>query len=102
MSIWNERFDRSVRLFGSASFTVFHLFRMAVVMSLTGLALAVATPLSPSQSVLLIGVLSIIYCTLGGIEAVIWTDTVQTVVLLGGALLALVLLVQGAQAGSRE
>ncbi len=36
-------------------------------MSLTGLALAATTPLTPAQSVLLMGVLSIIYCTLGGI-----------------------------------
>ncbi len=92
-----RQFSRGVRLFGGASFTMFHLFRMAVVMSLTGLALAVATPMTPTQSVLLMGVLSIVYCTLGGIEAVIWTDTIQTVVLLGGALLALGLLVSGSE-----
>ena len=91
-----RRFSRGVRLFGSASFTFFHIFRMAVIMSLTGLVLAVATPLTPLQSVLLMGVLSIIYCTMGGIEAVIWTDTIQTFVLLGGALLAIVHLVAGA------
>ncbi len=94
-----KRFSRCVRLFGSASFTLFHVFRMAVVMSLTGLALAVATPLTPQQSVLLMGVLSIIYCTMGGIEAVIWTDTIQTFVLLGGGLLALILLISGADGG---
>ncbi|MCP4512178.1 MAG: sodium/solute symporter [Fuerstiella sp.] len=94
-----KRFSRNVRLFGSASFTLYHVFRMAVVMSLTGLALAVATPLTPEQSVLLMGVLSILYCTMGGIEAVIWTDTIQTVVLLGGGLLALVLLVSGTDGG---
>ena len=94
-----KRFSRSVRLFGSASFTLFHLFRMAVVMSLTGLALAVATPLTPAQSVLLMGMLSIVYCTLGGIEAVIWTDTIQTFVLLGGALLALGILISGVDGG---
>ena len=61
-----KRFNRHVRLFGSASFTLFHIFRMAVVMSLTGYALAAATPLSPVQSVLIMGVLSIVYCTIGG------------------------------------
>lgn len=94
-----KRFSRSVRLFGSASFTLFHVFRMAVVMSLTGLALAIATPLTPEQSVLLMGVLSIIYCTMGGIEAVIWTDTIQTFVLMGGALLAIGLLISGVDGG---
>lgn len=94
-----KRFSRTVRLFGSASFMLFHLFRMAVVMSLTGLALAVATPITPLQSVLLIGILSIAYCTLGGIEAVIWTDTIQTFVLLGGALLAVAILLTGIDGG---
>jgi SSS family transporter len=95
-----RRFSRPVRLFGSASFTLFHVFRMAVVMSLTGLALAVATPLTPAQSVLLMGVLSVIYCTMGGIEAVIWTDTIQTFVLLGGAMLAICLLIAGTDGGA--
>lgn len=94
-----KRFSRPVRLFGSGSFTLFHVFRMAVVMSLTGLALSVATPLTPAESVLLMGVLSIVYCTMGGIEAVIWADTIQTFVLLGGGLLAIALLVSGTDGG---
>ncbi len=94
-----QRFNRLVRLFASTSFTLFHLFRMAVVMSLTALALSAATPLSPVESVLLMGTLSIVYCTLGGIEAVIWTDTIQTVVLLGGAVVAFALLVAGVDGG---
>lgn len=94
-----KRFSRSVRVFGSGSFLMFHIFRMAVVMSLTGLALAVATPLTPVQCVLLMGVLSIVYCTMGGIEAVVWTDTIQTFVLLGGAMLAIIVLVAGVDGG---
>lgn len=90
-----KRFHRSVRVFGSICFSIFHLFRMAIVMSLTGLALAVATPMTPMQSVILMGGLSIVYCTLGGISAVIWTDTLQTFVLLGGAILALVWMLLG-------
>lgn len=94
-----RRFGSLTRKFASTSFVLFHLFRMAIVMSLTALALAVATSLTPTQSVLLMGILSIAYCTLGGIEAVIWTDTIQTFVLLGGALLAFVLLIQGIDGG---
>ncbi|MEL6108053.1 MAG: sodium/solute symporter [Planctomycetota bacterium] len=94
-----KRFSRSVRWFGSISFMLFHVFRMAVVMSLTGLVLSIATPLTPAQSVLLMGTLSILYCTLGGIEAVIWTDTIQTFVLMGGAVLAFCLLVVGIDGG---
>jgi SSS family transporter len=93
------RFNRPVRLFASGLFTLFHVFRMAIVMTLAGLALAVVTPLTPAQSVLLMGVLSILYCTLGGVEAVIWTDTIQTAVLLGGAVLCLVLMLAGSEGG---
>ena len=94
-----KRFSPPVRMLGSGFFTLFHVFRMAVVMSLTGLALAAATPLSPFWSVLLMGFLSILYCTMGGISAVIWTDTIQTVVLLGGAVIAFFLLIAGVDGG---
>ncbi|KKK59949.1 hypothetical protein LCGC14_3029250, partial [marine sediment metagenome] len=50
--------------------------------------------------VLIMGVLSIIYCTMGGLEAVIWTDTIQTFVLLGGALLCFGLMVAGTDGGA--
>lgn len=96
---FEKRFGRSVRLFASASFALFHVFRMALVMSLTGLALSVATTLTPGQSVLLIGALSVLYSTIGGVEAVIWTDTIQAIVLLCGAGLAIVLLVAGTDGG---
>ena len=84
-----RRFNLLARLIGSASFSLFHIFRMGVVLALAALALASVTPLSPAQCVVVMGALSIIYCTLGGIEAVIWTDTIQTVVLFVGALACL-------------
>ncbi len=93
------RFNRAVRQFASALFILFHLFRMGIVMSLAGLALAAATPLSGTQCVWVMGSLSILYCTMGGIEAVIWTDTIQTVVLLGGALVCLVLMIMRLDGG---
>ncbi|MEM9186383.1 MAG: sodium/solute symporter [Planctomycetota bacterium] len=87
-----KRFNRWVRWFASLFFTLFHIFRMGIVLSLAGLTLAAITPLTPGQCVLIMGGLSIAYCTLGGVEAVIWTDTLQTVVLLGGAITCLILL----------
>ncbi|MEX0742308.1 MAG: hypothetical protein WD079_05875, partial [Phycisphaeraceae bacterium] len=94
-----KRFNMSVRLFASGLFTLFHLFRMGIVMALAALALATITPLSASQCVLVMGLLSVIYCTLGGVSAVMWTDTIQTFVLLGGGILCLILAVRGAQGG---
>ncbi len=98
----DKRFNFGMRLFGSGSFTVFHICRMGIVMSLAGLALAVVTPLSPAQCVLLIGLLSVAYCTLGGVEAVVWTDTIQTFVLLGGAVLCIATMLAGAEGTTRD
>ena len=95
-----KRFNRAARLIGSGSFSLFHVFRMGVVLALAALALASVTPLSPQQCVIVMGVLSIIYCTLGGVEAVIWTDTIQTFVLLGGAVLCLCFALMGSDAAS--
>ncbi len=94
-----KRFNRFARLFASASFVFFQIGRMAVVLYLPALALAAITPLSEQQCILLMGGLSIIYCALGGLEAVVWTDTVQSFVLLGGALLSLLLIVSQVEGG---
>ncbi len=97
-----KRFNRVARLLASALFTLFQVGRMAVVLYLPALALAAITPLSEQQSILLMGVLSIIYCAMGGLEAVVWTDTVQSFVLLGGALFSLVLTVAQVDGGLTE
>ena len=97
-----RRFNRSTRLIGSGSFSLFHIFRMGVVLALAALALASVTPLSPAQCVVVMGALSMIYCTLGGVEAVVWTDTIQTFILLGGAVLCLCFAFWGAEPGSLD
>jgi len=91
-----KRFNFMTRIFASGCFTLYHIFRMGVVMALAAQALAVITPLEPWQCVLVMGVLCLIYCTLGGIEAVVWTDTIQTFILMGGAMLCLYLAFKGA------
>jgi SSS family transporter len=93
------RFNLAIRLFASASYILFQVGRMAIVMYLPSLALAAVTPISIEMSILIMGILSIIYCTLGGLQAVIWTDTLQTFVLLGGALLSLIVIIVGLENG---
>jgi len=93
------RFNRAVRQIASALFTLFHVFRMAIVMSLAALALAAATGWDPGLCVMIMGLLSMAYCALGGVEAVIWTDTLQTVVLLGGAVICFLTMMAGIEGG---
>jgi len=87
-----RRFNYALRLFGTLSFVLLQLGRMAVVLYLPALALATVTDLDLYTSIAIMGVMSIAYSVLGGIQAVIWTDVVQSIVLLGGALLSLVII----------
>ncbi len=84
-----RRFNVVVRLFGSASFIAFQLMRMAVVIFLPALALALITGINVYACILVMGVLSTLYTVLGGMAAVVWTDVLQTVVLVGGMLVAI-------------
>lgn len=89
------RFSMPIRILASAIFMIFQISRIGIILSLTGLALAMITPLAPWQSVVLIGLLSVIYSALGGVEAVIWTEVLQTLVLSVGAIICLVFLIGG-------
>jgi len=87
------RFDSGLRKLGSASFAIFQLARMGIVILLPALALSAVTGWDVKYCIVAMGVLSTIYTVLGGIEAVIWTDVIQTVVLIGGALVAFFIIV---------
>lgn len=86
------RFNVAVRLFASASFILFQIGRMAIVLFLPAIALTTVTGIDVYVSILLMGLLATLYTAMGGVEAVIWTDVLQVFVLLGGALLSLVLI----------
>jgi len=88
-----KRFNLGVRLFGSAAFIVFMVCRVAVVTLLPAIALNAVTGISIDACILICGILTMIYCSLGGLEAVIWSDFVQGIVLMGGAVSVLVLLI---------
>jgi SSS family transporter len=72
---------------------------MGIVMFLPGLALAAVTGMDIVACIVIMGVLCTLYTVLGGIEAVIWTDVLQVAVLLGGALLALAIIVFSVDGG---
>ena len=93
------RFHSSLRLAGSAIYMLFQVGRIAVVTLLPALALAVVTGFDVQLCIIAMGIICIAYTVLGGIEAVIWSDVLQTAVLLGGALWALVAMVQGTDGG---
>ena len=88
-----NRFDLRIRLIGSVFFMLFQISRVSVVLLLPSIALNVVTGFSVINCILIMGLLSMIYTMLGGIEGVIWTDVVQVVILIGGVMLAIVFMI---------
>lgn len=88
-----QRFNPLIRVICSLAFILFQIGRMGIVMFLPAIALNVVTGFDIFLCIGLMGVLSLIYTMMGGIEAVVWTDALQVVVLLGGALLVVAIAV---------
>jgi len=84
-----RRFNLAARLIGSVMFMTLHLGRIGIILFLPSIALSVVTGINVETCILMMGLLSITYTVLGGIEAVIWTDVLQVIVLLSGALVCL-------------
>lgn len=80
-----HRFNTTARLVSSAMFIIYMLARTALILYLPSLALSAVTGIDLILCILLIGLVTIAYCAMGGIEAVIWGDVIQGAVLLGGA-----------------
>ena len=97
-----RRFARPIRLIGSGTFIVFHLGRAMIMLVLPALVLSEAAGLPLYTSIVVIGVMAIIYTMLGGIEAVIWTDVMQVIVLIGGALAACIIAIASLDGGLGE
>ncbi|WP_240613177.1 sodium:solute symporter [Brachybacterium endophyticum] len=85
-----ERFSPLVRVIGSLLFVLFHIGRIAVVVYLPTLAISSVTDINPVLVAGVVGILSVIYTFLGGIEGVIWADVIQGIILLLGAVLIIV------------
>jgi cyclically-permuted mutarotase family protein len=87
------RFSPLVRTLGSLIYTLLQLGRLGIVLLLPSLALSVVTGIDIETCILIMGLLSIFYTVIGGIEAVIWTDVLQVLVLLSGALICLIFMI---------
>ena len=95
-----KRFNVFSRVFASAAFIIFMVVRSAIVVYLPALALSVIIGMNLFASIILVGTVTVIYSTIGGVSAVIWSEFIQAVVLVGGALIAVALLIMGTDGGA--
>ncbi len=84
---FEKRFGYFARLYGSLAFVMAHFTKMGSVFYLLALALASMTGMNTYYVILVLGTITIIYTLIGGIEAVIWSDVIQGLILIGGGLI---------------
>ncbi|CAF1354557.1 unnamed protein product [Adineta ricciae] len=85
-----QRFDRTVRICVSITFSLIMIIYMAIVLYAPALALNQTTGLNIWLCVVSIGVICTFYSSLGGMKAVIWTDVLQAVIILVGLLATII------------
>ena len=93
------RFNLGCRLFASAAFVLFMIARTAVVAYLPSVAIAAVTGIDVNLAIVIVTLITIVYCTIGGVEAVVWSDFVQSVILIGSTVAIYAYLVCGTDGG---
>ncbi|KRK04422.1 sodium-coupled monocarboxylate transporter 1 isoform X3 [Drosophila yakuba] len=77
------RFNKSVRLLGSAFFTGANLIWLPIVIYVPALAFNQVTGINIHVITPIVCLVCIFYTAAGGLKAVVWTDVIQTVIMVG-------------------
>ena len=102
-SYLETRFHPAIRMLASGLFILVQLgSRMSVILFLPSLAIATITGIDMVYSILMMGGFTIVYTALGGMKAVVWTDIVQLIVKMGGALFAIGFMIFALKGGLSE
>ncbi len=95
MKLWTineyleKRFSVSVRVLCGGIFLLARGLYLGVVLYATAMLLANSFGISALAAILVVGIVSTVYTYFGGMDAVIWTDVMQFIVLFGGIFLVI-------------
>jgi SSS family solute:Na+ symporter len=96
-----SRYGPRARLMVSTLFVLLRLGWLGTVIYAPALALMTVTGIDLYVAILFMGVLATAYTVLGGLSAVLWTDVLQFVILVGGAIWVAVSLTVAVPGGAR-
>ncbi|EDW78501.1 uncharacterized protein Dwil_GK16152 [Drosophila willistoni] len=85
-----QRYNRSLRLFGSVMFIVASLLWLPIVIYVPAIAFNQATGVNIHIVTPVVCVVCIFYTCIGGLKAVVWTDVIQTLIMFGAMALVLI------------
>ena len=91
-SFLEVRFGFWARAYASGCFLLMQSVRSGMILFLLALLLKSLLGFSIPSVILVVGVSTMVYSMLGGLQAVVWTDAIQAIILIGGALLCLAVL----------
>src|SRR5690606_19171605 len=87
-----NRFGVWARIYVSACYLLTQVMRIGTILYLLAITIHTITDWNIPFIILLTGVSVLIYSMMGGIQAVIWTDAIQAIVLIGGAIVCVIFL----------
>lgn len=87
-----RRFGPWARMYGSACFLVMQTARSGMILYLLAILLKTLFGWSVPAIILVVGLATSVYSMLGGVLAVIWTDAIQSIILIAGTLLCIAVL----------
>jgi len=96
------RFGVWARLYAMTFYLLTQFARVGTITFLVALTLESAIGWDIRLVIVVVGILVTIYTVAGGIEAVIWTDVAQSIVLVAGALACAAILMYGVPGGAAE
>lgn len=83
-----RRYNLPLRLFGSVVYSLNQIAaRLGAIMLLPAIAISAIAGIPMETSILIMGLITTLYATLGGLEGVIWTDVIQAIVMLAAVFL---------------
>ena len=82
---FDQRYNSAARMVGAAAFVFSRLLWIGLIIYTTSFAVQEMTGYPTVSIILVLGVVTTFYTTAGGMPAVVWTDFVQGLLLLGGA-----------------
>ena len=95
----DRRFGASARYAVSVLFLLARVGWLGTVIYVPALTLSVVTGINLTLAILLMGILATTYTVMGGLTAVLWTDVLQFIILMGGAIWVAVELIQSVPGG---
>jgi SSS family solute:Na+ symporter len=94
-----NRFGVSIRIYGSITYVMAQLMRISVVLYLLALLFHEISGMNIVLCILAVGIFVGFYTVVGGIDAVIWTDVLQTIILALGSVIGLLIITQNLPGG---